>query len=486
MEPERESTKVKEYSAMRSTQWIRCLVLVAIAIWLPVVEADDWSRFRGPNGTGVSSEKGLPEAIDVDRNLQWKIIAGKGSSSPIVVSANVYFTSYQGDQRSLHCCELATGKTLWKQSVTKKRDENASAPNGPATCTPAGNGRRLVVLYPDSGLFCYDLQGKVIWTHDLGPYHSMHGIAGSPVIVDDVVITLADQLEDSWIAGFDLASGKPLWKTARIDGVIGGYSTPGTYRNAQGNERIISSGPTGLFAYEPQSGKLAWSVAGVCNAPVTVPLISEGRALVCEPVGEPTPIGQLAALDKNKDGRYELAEVKNNVAIHRLMARMDKQWGNDDGVIVESEWNKAFGTMLNKGGLVAVDLIDEKKEDRVQWNYRKAVPYVASPVSYEGLVYFVQDGGILTALDADTGELVKRGRLQKGGRKFYASLVAGDKKIYVVDISGTVTTVRAGRDWKVIAAHALGESCFASPAISNGRLLIRSARNLYCFSVVGQ
>ncbi len=459
----------------------RFLALVVLVSWVRTASSEDWMRFRGPDGTGVSSESGLPDVVDREKELLWSIDAGKGSSSPIVVDECVYFTSYSDDQRTLHCCDLGDGTERWAKHVEKKRDEIASAPNGPATCTPASNGRQVVVLYPDAGLYCYDLKGRLLWQRDVGPYHSMHGIAASPTIVGDLVVVVTDQLQDSSIAGFDVASGEPRWKTARIDGVTGAYSTPGVYRTTGGDELVLSSGPTGLFAYRPADGKLVWSAIGVCNAPVTVPLISDGRAFVCEPVGDATPISQLAALDKNKDGRYELDEVKSNAAIHRFMERMDKEWGDGDGAIVESEWNKAFGTMLNKGGLVAVSLEDKNDSERVVWNFRKTVPYVASPILYDDLIYFVQDGGILSTLDADTGELVKRGRLQKGGRKFYASLVAGDGKIFIVDISGTVTTVRAGRDWKVIDARALGESCFATPAISNGRLFIRSAKTLFCF-----
>jgi hypothetical protein len=245
----------------------------------------------------------------------------------------------------------------------------------------------------------------------------------------------------------------------------------------------VTSGPHELAAYRVSDGHSVWSVGGVTNAPVSVPTLWGHRVYTCEPVGTADPISMLSPLDKNKDGQYELKEVERNVAIYRLLAKIDKQFGNDDGIVVEEEWNKSFGTFLDKGGLVSVDLANasESSKPEVKWTYRKTVPYVASILILDELLYFAQDGGIVTVLDPYSGDVVKRDRLKKGGKRVYSSLVGGDGKVYLLDTEGTMTVIRGGKDWDVISTSSFGEPCFATPAICHNRIYVRTASKLYCF-----
>jgi outer membrane protein assembly factor BamB len=312
----------------------------------------------------------------------------------------------------------------------------------------------------------------------------MHGITGSPVLVDDLVVLQVDQLRGSELAAFNLASGELAWKVPRIDGLTGGYSTPSILPGSDGPSLIVTSGPEELGAYLASTGKKVWSVPGVSNAPVTVPVVSGGRVIVCEPMRtSTTPFNLLAALDANKDGKYTLEEAKRSLPSYRLLERIDTDHGNGDGVIEESEWNAAFGMYLNKGGLVAVDLPSNgaSATAEVRWTYRKSVPYIASPLVLDGVLYVVQDGGIVTTFDPETGEVFRRGRLTQGGKNFYASPVAAGGKIFVVDTEGRLTVVKAGREWEELSTTSLGEPCFATPAIYGGRILVRTAEGLYCF-----
>ena len=169
--------------------------------------------------------------------------------------------------------------------------------------------------------------------------------------------------------------------------------------------------------------------------------------------------------------------------MYRLLARMDKEWGNDDGVVEASEWTKAFGGGVDKGGLVAVDLQDARGavKTSVRWDYRKTVPYVASPVVFEKVLYFVQNGGIVTTVDPENGEVLKRGRLKQGGRLFYASAVAADGKVFIVDTAGQMSVLQSGGQWEQLATNALDEPCFATPALYRGHIYVRTSRTLYCF-----
>lgn len=162
-----------------------------LCLELPVSE--NWPRFRGPNGSGVSPTTGLPDTLDIGANLLWKADSAKGISSPIVADGRVYVTSYEEDSRFVECLDAQTGKSVWKHAVQKVRDETASSPNNPATCTPVTDGDSVVAFFPDCGLFCYQAGGTERWRAEVGPFHSMHGIAGSPILVDGLVVLLLDQ-----------------------------------------------------------------------------------------------------------------------------------------------------------------------------------------------------------------------------------------------------------------------------------------------------
>ena len=188
------------------------------------------------------------------------------------------------------------------------------------------------------------------------------------------------------------------------------------YRPSGGSPRLIVSGPLEVVGYDAATGKRLWWIDGVTNTPISLPVVWHERAFVCEAVGEPVPFSILAPYDKDKDGKISLAEVKSNVPMLRLIERIDKGWGNRKGLVGPVEWDKAFGSMVNKGGLVAIELggSGDVTQTHVRWTYRKGMPSISSALVYDDLVYVVRDGGILSAFEADSGKLVKQARLQRG------------------------------------------------------------------------
>ena len=445
---------------------------------------EDWPRFRGPNGTGVSTSTNLPSEIAPDKNVKWSIEVQQGTSSPIVVGGKLFLASYKDDDRTLQCLDAKTGQELWRQTSQKAREENFNRLNGPATCTPAADADHVVVLFPDVGLLCYSLTGELKWRTEVGPFYSMHGMANSPIIAGDKVILLADLVKDSHIAAYDLADGQQVWKVGRLDGVTGGFSTPGVIADAQGAQSIITVGAEGLLAYKIESGEQLFSVPGVSNAPVTVPIICGTSVYVCEPVGEILPMSQYTKdMDANGDGKLSLEEVKRSVAFYRMLENMDLRWGNKDGVVEEAEWNAAFGSMLDKGGLAAVQLPQpDAATPSVRWTYTKAVPYIPSPVCYNDVLYIIQDqGGVFMSVNPADGSELKKERLKKGGKDFYASPVAGDGKVYVVDRSGRLTVLKAATEWEELSSADFGEAIDATPAICDGLIYLRTPTKLYCF-----
>jgi outer membrane protein assembly factor BamB len=457
--------------------------LLIAAMGSQVAIGEDWPRFRGVNGTGVSTSRDLPIEFGPGKNVVWKIDAGKGSSSPIISHGRLYFTSFDGDQRTLHCVDAATGKAQWARSVKKVRVEIASRPNGPATPTPAADGENVFVLFPDVGVLCYSASGQEKWRVTLEPFHSMHGVASSLVTVDNLVILVVDQLEKSYVAAFKAETGALAWRSERVNGITGGFSTPAVYRPSGGAPQLIVSGPFEVVAYEAVTGKRLWWINGITNAPISVPVIWHNRAIVCEPVGEPVPFAMLAPFDKDKDGKISLAEVKSNVTMSRLIERIDKGWGNHKGLVGAAEWDQAFGKFVNKGGLVAIELggSGDATQTHIRWSYRKAVPYIPSALVYDDLVYVVKDGGILSAFEAASGKLIKQARLKPGGRRYDASPIAADGLLFLLDADGGLSVVRAGREWNQLTTNEMGEPCSATPAMSDGRLYVRTAKSLFCF-----
>ena len=431
---------------------------------------------------GVSTSRGLPTDFGPAKNLLWKVDASHGSSSPIVSRGNIYFSSFDHDQRTLHCLDAATGKCAG-QTVKKIRQENATPPNGPATPTPVTNGDFVFVLYPDVGVICYTAAGVERWRVDLHPFHSMHGIASSLMTIDNLVIVLADQLAGSYIAALKTENGQIAWKSERADGLTGGYSTPSVYRPKNGQPQLIVSEPLEVVAYDPLTGKRLWWINGVTNSPISVPVIWHDRVFVCEDVGEAIPFSLMASFDKNKDGKISVDEVKSNVPMKRLVERIDSGWGNHSGAIGAAEWDKAFGGMVNKGGLVALISADPEMPRKQTFAGRiaKVCPRSRRALVYDDLVYVVKDGGILSAFEAETGKLVKQARLKPGGHQVDASPVAADGLIYLVDADGWLSIVKAGRNWQQLKSVELGEPCVATPAISDGRLYVRTSKSLFCF-----
>ena len=459
------------------------MLLVVTAVASRVVGGEEWPRFRGVNGSGVSTSRGLPADFGPDKHLLWKVDASHGSSSPIISRGLLYFSSYDGDQRTLHCLDAATGKERWARSVKKLRQENATPPNGPATPTPAIDGESVFVLYPDVGVLCYSLSGDEKWRVDLPTFRSMHGIASSLVTVDNLVILVIDQLADSYIEALYADTGKVAWKTTRADGVAGAWSTPAVYRPKNGPPELVVSGPIEVVGYAATTGKRLWWINGITNAPISVPVIWRDRVIVCEETGERIPFSILAPFDKNKDGKITLEEVKGNIPFTRMVERIDAGWGNHKGVITHVEWDKAWETLMRKAGLVSIGLggSGDVTKTNVRWSYTKGTPSIPSALVYDDLVYTVRDGGIFSAFEADTGKLLKQARLQPGGKQFYVSPVAADGLIYVVDTEGKLMVVKAGREWKQVKSIDLGERCWATPAICDGRLYVRTSKSLFCF-----
>ncbi len=459
-----------------------CAVLSSVAL-VNAAQGENWPRFRGPGGSGVAHVEKLPARFGPEENVRWSVKSGPGVSSPIVFDDRLWITSFDGDQRSLACLDADSGKPRWTRTLKRVREEPTTPPSGPATPTPTANKDHVYAFFPDAGLACYSHSGDLIWSKDLGPFQTLHGISSSLILAEGLVILVADQLQDSFIAAFDMRSGEQVWKLSRPDGLTGGYSTPVFHQGEAGTAQIISVGPLEVCGYDPRNGEKLWRLLGVTNSPMSGPLVSKGRLWISEPVGEPISAEEASFADKNRDGKITLEENRSDKGLYRLIARVDNDYGNANGILETEEFEKAFGAFVGRGGLQAVDLPNggDASADSIRWTHRKSVPQISTPLLHEGILYLPQDGGRLTTLDADTGKVLQQGRLRDIGGQFYASPVAGDGKVFLSNTEGKVAVVETGTEWKVIEVNDLKEPCFATPAISGNRLFVRTASKLYCF-----
>jgi outer membrane protein assembly factor BamB len=445
--------------------------------------ASDWTRFRGPNGAGVSTDRGLPTEIGPARNVLWKGKTPKGNSSPVVLQGRVWITGHEGDERLVLCYDAATGALLWRKAVTKAFTEVINPVNGPATPTPASDGRSIFVFFPDVGLLAYDLDGKQRWRVPMGPFGGVQGMAVSPIYAEGNVVLLIDTPEYAYLAAFDAETGRQVWKADRQPGFLGSYITPAVYKPADGPAQIVVAGAVELTGYQAKTGERLWWARGVSYGPAAPPLIAGDSIYTLEPTGiEPPPFSQmLKQFDTNKNGKIELSETSGDKIMYRLFKSADKIIGNGDGVVTEEEWNRAFSS--TNGGLVRTRLNGKGDVTRthVGWRYAKGLPYLTGPLLYNEILYVIRGGGILTTFNPETGELLRQERLKDAIGDYYASPVAADGKIYFVNKEGKVTVIRAGANWEILSSGDLDEQVIAAPAIADSRIYIRTEGTLYCF-----
>src|SRR5262245_31174016 len=456
-----------------------------VVIWLActtLLSASDWSRFRGPNGTGVSSDLGLPSEIDRGKNLTWSIKIPKGNSSPIVVNGRVFLTAHEGDQRIVFCFNAATGKQLWRKSVLKVRTEIFHPINGPATPTPTSDGNRIFVFFPETGLLACDRDGKELWRTPLGPFASIQGMSVSPVYFDGKILLLVDTPDEAYLATFDAITGKQAWRVERTTNILGSYATPTLYvRNGEPTQIVVAAAGE-LTGYQARTGERLWWAHGVTAQPAAPPFVLGDSVYTVESAGESwppfsVPLGQF---DKNQNRKIEAGEYTGDPIWARIFSSIDKQLGNGDKDISEEEYKKA--EKVNGGGLVRtrLDGTGDVSESHVVWRHTKGTETLAGALLYQNILYLIKNG-IVSTFEPESGKLLRQERVKNALGEYYASPVAADGKIYLVNLEGKVTILKAGADWQIMSTGDLGEQVIATPAIADGRVYFRTDQTLFCF-----
>ncbi len=455
----------------------RLLILSALLSLLPAPAEEAWTRFRGPNGSGVSRDAGFPAEFSRDRNLLWRTPVRPGKSSPILTGSRIFLSAFDHGRLFLQCFDRRTGKLLWERAFERPRAEVGNVLNEPASMTPVTDGENVYAFFADFGLVSCDAAGNLRWKTPLGPFTNTMGLASSPVLAGDSIVIVVDQNDDSYVAAFDRRNGELRWKKAREE--KDGWATPVLYRPPGAAPQILTASRGQLGAHSLKDGARAWSYNRLSPAIVASPILDQDVLYTFGYGNEAvTPFSTvLQRNDKNRDGVIDREEQGNNA----FLIGIGKYVGDRDGVVTKEEWDEKQRQVLAASILLAVRL--EREGPRELWRYEKNfVGVIPSPLLYEGVLYIVRNGGILTTFDAATGRVLKAGRLQGAISGYSASPVAADGKVFLASEEGKIAVLRAAREWEVLAVNDLGESCYATPALSGGRIYLRTSEALYCFA----
>jgi outer membrane protein assembly factor BamB len=415
--------------------------------------AGNWPQWRGPDGSGISTEKNLPAEWSTTKNIKWKTpIEGRGHSSPIVWGNKIFLTTaIEGDvvpgaKAARHvmdnkdfvhpdsigankkhtfrviAIDRDNGKVLWQSTAWEGTPyDDRHRKSSYAASTPATDGKLVYAYFGTEGLYAYDFNGKLAWKADLGKLGTVGmGTGTSPILFDNFVIVQCDEEngEASFIVGLDKKTGKEVWRTPRKVQVS--WSTPLLVKTAKRAE-LITSGTEFILSYDPATGKELWRHKGV-----------ESNAI-------PSPVA-------NSDMVYVVAGFPAKIAL---------------------------GIRLGNNG-------DLTGTPNVPWQYTKGTAYVPSPILYGDYLYLTTDRGILTCIDAKTGEVKYEGGRIPIPATFTASPVAFEGKILMTSEDGDTFIIKAGPKHEIIGTNSVGEPVYASPAIADGRIYIRGEKNIYC------
>jgi outer membrane protein assembly factor BamB len=396
--------------------------MVVLLLTVPL-RAQEWPRFRGPNGSGVSAAKTVPVAF-TEKDYNWRVeLPGSGHSSPVIWGDRIFVTSADeaSGKRYLVCVRTSDGKKLWTQAydfTAYAHNESNSA----ASSTPAVDAGSVYVPWEtpaSTTILALTHEGKELWKRDLGPYPAQHGGALSPVVVGDLVILNKVPDGGGSVYALDRKTGAIRWKYDHAS-TIAAYSTPLVYRPADGPPQLIATDTAGMTSLDPATGKLNWEVKNVFRARcVASPVLGgpEGAPLVFATAGDGGGDRQAVAV---RPGTKEVAAS-------------------------------------------------------IAYQPTKGISYVPTPIAVGGRLYLWGDGGIVSCLRAADGEPVWMERVD--GR-FFGSPVCVNGNLYAIDNLGEVVVIAAGDTFKLLARNPLGEASHSTPAVSGGIMYLRTVSHL--------
>lgn len=460
----------------------------AIRSGVKVPASPTWTRFRGPNGSGVAEGSTFPTKFGPEQNVIWKVALPAGHSSPVLDRDRIYVTASEGDTLLTIALDRATGATLWRREAPRPRVLRVDRRNHPAAATPTTDGGKVYVFFQDFGLIAYDRAGREQWKVPLGPFDNAYGMGSSPIVADGVVVLVCDQSNGSFMIAVGKDDGRIRWRVERPESKSG-HSTPVVYRPAGTPPQLVIPGSFLLTGYDLATGEKLWWARGLAFEMKATPVIQGTTVFIHgtstssfeDSYGGKIPAFQdlRADNDKDQDGRFSREEVPDALA-KKWFSLMDL---DHDSLLNPQEWAYYRAARSSKGGMWAFTLggKGDITDSAVQWHFDRSIPQLTSPLLYQGVLYIVNDGGVMTALDPAKGEPLVKSRLEGAVDSFYASPVAADGKILVVSESGKAVVLKADGALTILSVNELDGMVYATPAIAGDRLYVRTASALYCF-----
>lgn len=468
---------------MASTRWGWAIGILAMVVG---VRSDDstvpqWPQFRGPGGSGIAAS-GFPIHFGPDSNLVWKAELPSGHSSPCVWNDRIFLTGFSDGQLEVVALNRSDGSRVWQRQIQPGPIERGARLGSPATATPVTDGQRVYVYFGSFGLVCYRFDGTELWRKPLPVPVTQHGAGTSPVLAGDLLILVCDQDVGSHLLAVDKFSGETRWNRPRPE-FRRGFSTPLLWP-IQRPELAIVNGTLQMVAYRITDGSEVWRVQGLPNEMVTSPVAGGGLVYAAgwTPGAGVNHLPSFAALlelgDRNFDKKLTRDEAPNGPAKqHFVYIDADK-----DSFVTETEWDSIasiFGR--SKNSLLALDPSGRGNLSEVRWSANRGLPYCSSPLYYEGRIYLIKNGGLMSCFDGETGQAHYLEERIGAMGDYYSSPVAGGGRVCVISQPGTAVVIKAGDTLEVLARNPLGSSVMATPAIVQGAIYIRTETGLWAF-----
>jgi outer membrane protein assembly factor BamB len=403
----------------------------------------NWPAWRGPDATGVSTSAKPAAEWSETKNVRWKVeIPGRGSSTPIVWRDRVYVLTAapvgvelaashdsRGNVRGAHrmmvlALDRKTGKTIWEQTAREEEPhEGYHQQFGTwASASAVTDGDVLIASFESRGIYAYDLNGKQLWTVDLGDkrMRNQFGEGSTPALYKDRLIIVWDHQGESFIAALDKRTGKELWRSKREE--IDSWATPLVVEHGS-KAQVVTGAMNRVRSYDVQTGEIVWETAGLTMNPIPSPVSSDGVVYL------------MSGFRGNSLKAVRLADAKGDIT----------------------------GTPA------------------IVWTYDRDTPYVPSPVLYDNILYFLKGNtGVLSAFDAKTGKPHYQVQRIEGVPNVFASPVAADGKLYVLGQDGSAAVIKHGPTYELIGVNKLDDRFDASPALADGEIYLRGYKYLYC------
>lgn len=406
----------------------RCLarcggIILAVLALAARGSGQEWTRFRGPNGSGVGAAKGIP-TVWTDNDINWKVpLPGPGHSSPVLWGDRIFLTTGDASTNRLWllCLSAQGGQVLWQEALPLSPYHRHPF-NTVASGSPAVDERRVYVCWSEPErivLSAFEHDGRRAWEKDLGPFVSQHGGGASPIRYRDKVILANQQDGPSFWIALDAATGEVRWKTPRKSAEAN-YSTPCLYEPERGKpELIFTSHAHGISGVDPETGAVLWELAGVFDKRVVSSPILAGGLVV-------------AACGSGEGGNYLVAARPGDGAANR--------------------------------------------KPELAYTVRRAAPYVPTSVCAGPLLFLWSNDGVVSCLRAASGELKWQERL---GKQFFSSPVCVEGRLFGISTRGEVVVLAASDRFQLLGRYALGETTHSTPAVAGGRMYIHTAKHLF-------